>query len=227
MTAPIDHQRALFRFLSKSARKREPAAPAAAAARLNVPPDRLAEIAAAMQRRIDASWPDAPPLSDLLDDPDTETLAAIAAYDWVLVGVYSFGLPPTKTRSGSAESAAHRALKEWAAAHPEQALAPPDATAITERWFPSGDEIRCRLPWPTTPRRSLKSAPPKPSRTNSAAPSSPWSSSAPSWKPKTPWPITPAKSPRYCSPAPQSPPTSQTLASHLNLQILPAQPRTH
>ena len=140
MTAPIDHQRALFRFLSKSARKREPAAPAAAAARLNVPLPELAEIAAATQRRIDASWPDAPSLSDLLGAPDADALARIAAYDWVLVGVYSFGLPPTKTRSGSAESAAHRALKEWAAAHPEQALAPPGATAITERWFPSGDE---------------------------------------------------------------------------------------
>ena len=140
MTAPIDHQRALFRFLSKSARKREPADLAATAARLNVPLAELAEIAAAMQRRIDAAWPDAPSLSDLLGAPDADALARIAAYDWVLVGVYSFGLPPTKTRSGSEESAAHRALKEWAAAHPEQALAPPGATAITERWFPSGDE---------------------------------------------------------------------------------------
>ena len=140
MTAPIDHQRALFRLLSKSARKREPADPAAAAARLTVPQAELAEIAAAMQRRIDAAWPDAPSLSDLLGVPDADALARIAAYDWVLVGVYSFGLPPTKTRSGSEESAAHRALKEWAAAHPQQALAPPGATAITERWFPSGDE---------------------------------------------------------------------------------------
>ena len=140
MTAPIDHQRALFRLLSKSARKREPADPAAAAARLTVPQAELAEIAAAMQRRIDAAWPDAPSLSDLLGAPDADALARIAAYDWVLVGVYSFGLPPTKTRSGSEESGAHRALKEWAAAHPEQALAPPGATAITERWFPSGDE---------------------------------------------------------------------------------------
>ena len=140
MAAPIDQQRALFRFLSKSARKREPADPVAAAARLEVPPAELSEIAAAMQQRIDAAWPDAPPLSELLGAPDADALTRIAAYEWVLVGVYSFGLPPTKTRSGSEESAAHRALKEWAAAHPEQALAPPGATAITERWFPSGDE---------------------------------------------------------------------------------------
>ena len=140
MTAAIDQQRALFRFLSKSARKREPADPVAAAARLDIPLADLSEIAAAMQQRIDAAWPDAPPLSELLGAPDADALARIAAYEWVLVGIYSFGLPPTKTRSGSEESAAHRALKEWAAAHPEQALAPPDATAITERWFPSGDE---------------------------------------------------------------------------------------
>ena len=140
MAAPIDQQRALFRFLSKSARKREPADPVAAAARLDIPPAELSEIAAAMQQRIDAAWPEAPRLSRLLGAPDADDLARMAAYDWVLVGVYSFGLPPTKTRSGSAESAAHRALKEWAAAHPEQALAPPGATAITERWFASGDE---------------------------------------------------------------------------------------
>ena len=140
MAAPIDQQRALFRFLSKSARKREPADPVAAAARLDIPPAELSEIAAAMQQRIDAAWPDAPPLSELLGAPDADALTRIAAYEWVLVGVYSFGLPPTKTRSGSEESAAHRALKEWAAAHPEQALALPGATAITERWFPSGDE---------------------------------------------------------------------------------------
>lgn len=140
MTESIDRERALFRFLSKSARKGEAADSEAAAARGGAEADDLAEIAAAMQRRIDAAWPAAPPLARLLREPDAASLAAIRAYDWVPVGIYTFGLPPTKTRSGSAESAAHRALKEWAAAHPEEALAPPHADAVTERWFPSGDE---------------------------------------------------------------------------------------
>ena len=140
MTESIDRERALFRFLSKSARKGEAADSAAAAARVGVEAAALAEIAAAMQRRIDAAWPDAPPLARLLREPDAASPAAIGAYDWVPVGIYTFGLPPTKTRSGSAESAAHRALKEWAAVHPEEALAPPHAEAVTERWFPSGDE---------------------------------------------------------------------------------------
>ena len=226
MTAPIDHQRALFRFLSKSARKREPADPAAAAARLNVPLAELAETAAAMQRRIDASWPDAPALSDLLDDPDTEMLAAIAAYDWVLVGVYSFGLPPTKTRSGSAESAAHRALKEWAAAHPEQALAPPDATAITERWFPSGDEsdvaflaanaativeVRPAETEPHELRRALFALVKLRAvlEAEDALANHPREIAA-----------------LLLTDAPVTP-DLQTLASHLNLQILPAQPHPH
>ena len=136
----IDHERPLFRLLSKSARKGEPADHQAAAERVGVEPAALPKIAAAMQARIHDAYPDAPPLSDLLDTPSTEALAAIVAYDWVQVGIYAFGLPPTKTRSGSAESAAHRTLKEWAAAHPERVLAPPGAAAITERWFPSGDE---------------------------------------------------------------------------------------
>ena len=226
MTAPIDHQRALFRFLSKSARKREPADPAAAAARLNVPLPELAEIAAAMQRRIDASWPDAPALSDLLGAPDADALARIAAYDWVLVGVYSFGLPPTKTRSGGAESAAHRALKEWAAAHPEQALAPPGATAITERWFPSGDEsdvaflaadaativeVRPAETEPHELRRALFALVKLRAvlEAEDALANRPREIAA---LLLTDAPITP---------------DLQTLASSLNLQILPAQPHTH
>lgn len=140
MTESIDRERALFRFLSKSARKGEPADAAAAADRLGVDGADLREIAEAMQARIEGAWPDAPGLAQLLGAPDADGLAAIGVYDWVPVGVYTFGLPPTKTRSGSAESAAHRALKEWAAAHPEQALAPPNADTVTERWFPSGDE---------------------------------------------------------------------------------------
>ena len=140
MTESIDRERALFRFLSKSARKGEPADAAAAADRVGVEGVDLPQIAEAMQARIGAAWADAPALAQLLGAPDAAALAAIGAYDWVPVGVYTFGLPPTKTRSGSAESAAHRALKEWAAAHPEHALAPPNADAVTERWFPSGDE---------------------------------------------------------------------------------------
>ena len=140
MTESIDRERALFRFLSKSARKGEPADAAAAADRVGVETAGLPEIVEAMQARIGAAWPDAPALALLLGTPDAAALAAIGVYDWVPVGVYTFGLPPTKTRSGSAESAAHRALKEWAAAHPEHALAPFDAVAVTERWFPSGDE---------------------------------------------------------------------------------------
>ena len=140
MTESIDRERALFRLLSKSARKGEPADAAAAAERVGVNVADLGEVAEAMQGRIEAAWAGAPGLAELLGAPGAAALAAIGAYDWVPVGIYTFGLPPTKTRSGSAESAAHRALKEWAAAHPERALAPSDAVAVTERWFPSGDE---------------------------------------------------------------------------------------
>ena len=136
----LDQQRALFRFLSKSARKGEPADPEAAAARIEAELDDLPDFAAQVQARIDDAWPDAPRLISLLDDPDPETLAAVAAYDWVQTGIYSFGLPPTKTRPGSKESADHRWLKEWAAAHPRRVAAPANSVAVTERWFPSGDE---------------------------------------------------------------------------------------
>ena len=138
--AAIDRERALFRFLSKSARKGEPADVPAAAARLGLEANDLAAVASAMQARIVAAYSDAPSLSDLLGPVGVETLEAIGAYDWVTVGIYAFGLPPTKTRSGTAESSAHRALKEWAAAHPEWVHAPGDAVAVTERWFSSGDE---------------------------------------------------------------------------------------
>lgn len=136
----LDQQRALFRFLSKSARKREPADPEAAAARIEAELDDLPDLAAQVQARIDDAWPDAPRLINLLHDPDPQTIAAVADYDWVQTGIYSFGLPPTKTRPGSKESADHRWLKEWAAAHPQRVAAPADSVAVTERWFPSGDE---------------------------------------------------------------------------------------
>ena len=137
---PIDPQRRLFRFLSKSARKGEPADPQAAADRAETELDQLPDLARQMQTRITAAWPDAPRLTDLLDTPDPDTLAAIGRYDWVQVGIYTFGLPPTKARAGTPESAAHRWLKEWAAAHPERVGADRGSVPITERWFPSGDE---------------------------------------------------------------------------------------
>ncbi len=136
----VDRERALFRFLSKSARKGEPAEAGAAAARVGVSVEQLSPIAAAMQQRIVAAYEAAPPLADLLGPVGVETLDDVAEYDWVTVGIYAFGLPPTKTRSGSAESSAHRALKEWAAAHPETVGASAELTAVTERWFSSGDE---------------------------------------------------------------------------------------
>ena len=222
----LDQQRALFRFLSKSARKGEPADPEAAAARIEAELDDLPDFAAQVQARIDDAWPDAPRLISLLDDPDPETLAAAAAYDWVQTGIYSFGLPPTKTRSGSAESAAHRALKEWAAAHPEQALAPPGATAITERWFPSGDEsdvafladnaativeVRPAETEPHELRRALFALVKLRAvlEAEDALASRPREVAA-----------------LLLTAAPVTP-DLQTLASHLNLQILPAQPHTH
>ena len=136
----VDRERALFRFLSKSARKGEPAEVGAAAARVGVGVEELGPIAAAMQQRILAAYEDAPPLADLLGPVGVETLDDVAEYDWVTVGIYAFGLPPTKTRSGTPESSAHRALKEWAAAHPAMVGASAEMTAVTERWFASGDE---------------------------------------------------------------------------------------
>ena len=137
-----DRERALFRFLSKAARKGELADVDAAADRLGggLTDVEVRVIANEMQRRIAAEYPDAPPLHLLLTAVDAARMPVISAYDWVQVGIYVFGLPPTKTRSGTAESAAHRALKEWAAANPEQLGAPPGARAETEVWFPSGDE---------------------------------------------------------------------------------------
>ncbi len=136
----VDRERALFRFLSKSARKGEPAEVGAAAARVGVSVEALDAIATAMQQRIVAAYEFAPPLADLLGPVGVETLDDVAEYDWVTVGIYAFGLPPTKTRSGSAESSAHRALKEWAAAQPARVGAAAGMTAVTERWFASGDE---------------------------------------------------------------------------------------
>lgn len=137
---PIDRQRGLFRFLSKSARKGEPADAEAAATRAGVGAEELPVIAERMQARIEEAYPDAPRLADLLGAPEPDALAAIGGYDWVQVGIYTFGLPPTKTRSGTPESAAHRALKEWTAVHPEQVGASHETEPTTERWFASGDE---------------------------------------------------------------------------------------
>ena len=141
-TEQADRERALFRFLAKAARKGETADADAAAARLGggLTDVEVRVIANGMQRRIAAEYRDAPPLHLLLAIVDAGQMAAISAYDWVQVGIYVFGLPPTKTRSGTAESAAHRALKEWAAANPERFGAPAGARAETEVWFPSGDE---------------------------------------------------------------------------------------
>ena len=138
----IDLQRTLFRFLTKSARKGELAD--AEAARHRFPPEagaiNLATVADGMQDRIREMYPAAPNLRSLLSDASNEELAAMQQFDWVTVGIYAFSLPPTKTRSGTPESSAHRALKEWAAANGPALGAPADATGVTERWFPSGDE---------------------------------------------------------------------------------------
>lgn len=141
-TEQADRERALFRFLSKAARKGGLADVDAAASRLGggLTDVEVRVIANEMQRRIAAEYPDAPPLHLLLTAVDAAQMPAISAYDWVQVGIYVFGLPPTKTRSGTAESAAHRTLKEWAAANPERLGAPAGARAETEVWFPSGDE---------------------------------------------------------------------------------------
>jgi len=138
----IDLQRTLFRFLAKSARKGELADANAALQRLPAAAGNvdLTTIADHMQTRLSAMYPDAPDLRGLLGGASADELLAIQTFDWVTVGVYAFGLPPTKTRSGSVESSAHRALKEWAAANGEALGAPADAVGVTERWFPSGDE---------------------------------------------------------------------------------------
>lgn len=138
----IDSQRSLYRFLTKSARKGEPAHVDAALARLGLSDaSQLNAIAGGMQHRLSEMYPDAPRLTVLLSgSPSADQIAALQTYDWVSAGIYAFGLPPTKTRSGTPESSAHRALKEWAAANGELLGAPADAVAMTERWFPSGDE---------------------------------------------------------------------------------------
>ena len=149
----IDLQRSLFRLLTKSARQGQAADPAAARRRLAVLSDDfdLDRVADGMQRRLTRRDPNAPDLRLLLESgaPDHVRdgvegthgrLSAMQSYDWVSVGIYAFGLPPTKTQAGTPESSAHRALKEWAAAHGEVLGAPADAVAHTERWFPSGHE---------------------------------------------------------------------------------------
>ena len=138
----IDAQRALYRYLTKCARKAELADADAARARLpeSAEAHDLARVAEAMQERLAERYPDAPDLRSLLGGATPEELDALQGYDWVTVGIYAFGLPPTKTRSGTPESSAHRALKEWAAANGELLGAPADAVGVTERWFPSGDE---------------------------------------------------------------------------------------
>ena len=138
----IDLQRTLFRFLTKSARKGELADSSAAVQRF--PADAgvvdLEAVADGMQERVAQMYPDAPDLRGLLGGASHEDLSAMQLYDWVTVGIYAFGLPPTKSRSGTPESSAHRALKEWAAANDDVLGAPADSVGVTERWFPSGDE---------------------------------------------------------------------------------------
>lgn len=138
----IDLQRTLFRFLTKSARKGELADREAAAQRFPPRADAidLDEVADGMQARLSKLYPDAPDLRGLLGGATDAELSTMQAFDWVTVGIYAFGLPPTKTRSGTAESSAHRALKEWAASNGEALGAPVGAVGATERWFPSGDE---------------------------------------------------------------------------------------
>lgn len=138
----IDLQRTLFRFLTKSARKGELAKREAAGKRFpaQVGQVDLEAIADGMQWRLSEMYPEAPDLRGLLGAATEAELSAMQAFDWVTVGIYAFGLPPTKTRSGTAESSAHRALKEWAAANREALGAPAGSVGVTERWFPSGDE---------------------------------------------------------------------------------------
>ena len=138
----IDLQRALFRFLSKSARKGELADPDAALKRLSALQENvdLHAVANGMQARLSETDRDAPDLRGLLGGASADDLLVLRRFDWVMVGVYAFGLPPTKTRSGTPESSAHRALKEWAAANGAALDAPADSVGVTERWFPSGDE---------------------------------------------------------------------------------------
>ena len=134
----FDQQRALFRFLTKAARKGELAADAAALARIGG--GDLPAAADAMQQRLWEIYPHAPDLRVLLGEAAPADWATWQAYDWVTAGSYAFGLPPTKTRAGTAASTAHRALKEWAAAHGELLGAPAGAAAQTEVWFPHGAE---------------------------------------------------------------------------------------
>ena len=112
----IDLQRTLFRFLTKSARKGELVDPEAAARRFPAAAGSVdvTEIADSMQATVSEIYPEAPDLRGLLGGASERELAAMQSFDWVTVGIYAFGLPPTKTRSGTAESSAHRALKEWA-----------------------------------------------------------------------------------------------------------------
>ncbi|MCY3558213.1 MAG: hypothetical protein OXH13_06165 [Chloroflexi bacterium] len=138
----MDAQRALYRYLTKCARKGELADPELARARMPGSGDAhdVASVAEAMHERMVEHYPDAPDLRSLLGGATPDELEALQGYDWVTAGIYAFGLPPTKTISGTPESSAHRALKEWAAANGELLGAPADAVAVTERWFPSGDE---------------------------------------------------------------------------------------
>ena len=149
----IDLQRSLFRLLTKSARQGRAADPAAARRRLAVLSDHfdLDRVADGMQRRLARRDPNAPDLRLLLESGVRDhtrdavhgahgRLSAMQSYDWVSVGIYAFGLPPTKTQAGTPESSAHRALKEWAAAHGAVLGAPVGALAHTEWWFPSGHE---------------------------------------------------------------------------------------
>jgi len=138
----IDAQRALYRYLTKCARKGELADADLARARMpgSVEALDLALVAEAMHERLVERYPDAPDLRSLLGGATPEELDALQDYDWVTAGIYAFGLPPTKTRSGTPESSAHRSLKEWAAANGAALGAPAGAVGVTERWFPSGDE---------------------------------------------------------------------------------------
>lgn len=138
----IDLQRTLFRFLTKSARQGTLAEREAALKRLPAEAGSvdLDDVARGMQERLWEMYPDAPDLRGLLGGASDDELDSMQVFDWVAVGIYAFGLPPTKTRSGTPESAAHRALKEWAAENGEALGAPSDAVSATERWFPSGDE---------------------------------------------------------------------------------------
>ena len=138
----IDLQRTLFRVLTKSARKGELVDTDTAIRRLSAMTDNvdLRGLADGMQARLAELYPDAPDLRGLLQGASSAERGAIQAFDWVTVGIYAFGLPPTKTRSGTTESSAHRALKEWAAANGEALGAPSGLVGVTERWFPSGDE---------------------------------------------------------------------------------------